>query len=71
MSTPQKYLFTKVQPLPIDVEYSIQDTLESIRPNITMYTSVAEVDQAIAEISPQLKNLLGTPYFLSYLVIYP
>lgn len=56
----QKYLFTKVQPLPIDVDYSIQDTLESIRPNITMYASAAEVDEAIAEISPQLKTMLGS-----------
>jgi len=56
----QKYLFTKVQPLPIDVEYAIQDTLEGIRPHITMYKTVGEVDLAIAEISPQLKNMLGS-----------
>ena len=57
-----------MQPLPIDVEYSIQDTLESIRPNITMYTTVAEVDLAIAEISPQLKNLLGESFLLDVLI---
>eukprot|EP00116_Pleurobrachia_bachei_P006654 sb/3466916/ len=56
----QKYLFTKVQPLPIDVDYSIQDTMEAIRPHMTLYSTVVEVDEAIAEISPQLRHVLGS-----------
>ena len=54
--TLQKYLLTKAQPLPIDVEYSVQDTLESIRPNIKMYSNISDVEDAIAEISPSLKG---------------
>ncbi|KAK9238537.1 armadillo-type protein [Lipomyces kononenkoae] len=45
----QYYLFTKVTPLPMDIEFNVQDTLQVCRPNLKVCTNLEEAATALTE----------------------
>ncbi|KAK9370483.1 armadillo-type protein [Lipomyces kononenkoae] len=45
----QYYLFTKVTPLPMDIEFNVQDTLQICRPNLKVCTNLEEAATALTE----------------------
>ncbi|GAB4854899.1 Regulator of nonsense transcripts upf2 [Ancistrocladus abbreviatus] len=45
----QRYILSK-GPLPLDIEFDLQDLFADLRPNMTRYSSVEEVDVALAEL---------------------
>ena len=55
----QCYLFTKKQPLPLEVEHMVQDTIEALRPDIEMFKSHQEAVEAAMELERKYKDKIG------------
>lgn len=45
----QRYVIGK-SPLPLDIEFDVQDMFSELRPNMTRYSTIEEVDAALAEV---------------------
>ncbi|RWW30740.1 hypothetical protein GW17_00004673 [Ensete ventricosum] len=45
----QQYVLSK-GPIPLDIEFDIQDTFADLRPNMTRYSSIEEVNAALVEL---------------------
>ena len=55
----QCYLFTKRQPLPLEVDHMVQDTIEGLRPNLEMFKSHQEAVEAAMELERKYKDKIG------------
>ena len=49
----------KRQPLPLEVEYMVIDTLVSLRPSIVLYNDVSEANEALSELEKKFRSKLG------------
>eukprot|EP00118_Oscarella_pearsei_P019223 m.203210 g.203210 ORF g.203210 m.203210 type:complete len:978 (+) comp39620_c2_seq3:1434-4367(+) len=54
----QCYVWTKEQPLPLDVEFLLHDTVESLRPHLTLHASREEAQAAALELQAEFKAKL-------------
>lgn len=52
----QCYLFKKRQPLPLEVEYMVTDTLLAIQPNLILYSTPMEAAEAAGEIEKKFRS---------------
>ena len=57
----QCYLFMKRQPLPLEVEHMVQDTIEALRPDLEMFKSHQEAVEAAMELERKYKDKIGEP----------
>ena len=55
----QCYLFTKRQPLPLEVEHMVQDTIEALRPDLELFKSQQEAVEAAVELERKYKDKIG------------
>ena len=55
----QCYLFTKRQPLPLEVDHMVQDTLEGLRPGLELFKSQLEAVEAAMELEKKYKDKIG------------
>ena len=55
----QCYVFNKRQPLPLEVEHLIVDTIGSLRPNLTLYATHSEAVEAAIELERKFRTRLG------------
>ena len=55
----QCYLFTKRQPLPLEVEHMVQDTVEGLRPDLEMFKTHQEAVEAAMELEKKYKDKIG------------
>eukprot|EP00039_Didymoeca_costata_P008053 m.107377 g.107377 ORF g.107377 m.107377 type:complete len:1229 (-) comp13926_c0_seq3:2125-5811(-) len=55
----QRYLFTKMQPLPVDTEISVYDTMELLRPKMTLFQTLEEADEAVQEIEQKHREQMA------------
>lgn len=55
----QRYLFAKTQPLPVDTEISVYDTMEFLRPRMALFESLEDADEAVQEIERKYNEKLA------------
>ena len=55
----QCYLFTKRQPLPLEVEHMIQDSIEALRPDLEMFKTHQEAMEAALELDRKYRDKIG------------
>lgn len=55
----QCYLFSKRQPLPLEVEHLVQDCVEQLRPELEMYKTPQEAHEAALKLEAKFKNKVG------------
>ena len=58
-SIKQCYIFRKRQPIPLELEHMILDTLESLRPDFVPYTTFQEAYEAASELELKYKDKIG------------
>eukprot|EP00124_Ichthyophonus_hoferi_P002248 Ihof_evm12s145 gene=Ihof_evmTU12s145 len=51
----QRYILGKKQPLPLDIEFMVQDTFEMIRPGLALFNNYSEANQAIIKMQQDLQ----------------
>lgn len=57
----QCYLFSKRQPLPLEVEHLVLDCIEMLRPGLEMYKTHQEASEAAIELEMKFKDKIGKP----------
>ena len=55
----QCYLFSKRQPLPLEVEHLVQDCIEMLRPDLEMYKTQQEAYEAALALEAKFKDKVG------------
>ena len=55
----QCYLFTKRQPLPLEVEHMVQDSCEALRPDLELFKTHQEAVEAALELEKKYKDKIG------------
>ena len=55
----QCYLFSKKQPLPLEVENLVRDTLETLRPHLVLYGTRLEACEAAMGLERKYKDKIG------------
>ena len=55
----QCYLFTKRQPLPLEVDHMVQDTIEGLRPDLELFKSQLEAVEAAMDLEKKYKDKIG------------
>ena len=55
----QCYLFTKRQPLPLEVEHMVQDSIEALRPDLEMFKTHQEAMEAALELERKYRDKIG------------
>ena len=55
----QRYLYTKAQPLPVDTEITVYDTLELLRPKLHIYETFEESAEAVSKLEESFIRRTG------------
>ncbi len=55
----QCYLFSKRQPLPLEVEHLVADCIEMLRPDLVMYQTPLEAHEAALALEAKFKDKIG------------
>ncbi len=55
----QCYLFSKRQPLPLEVEHLVDDCLEILRPDLEVYETPLEAHEAALALEAKFKDKIG------------
>ena len=69
LSSRQCYLFSKRQPVPLEVEHLFLDTMETLRPGLVLLPSAQEAYQAALELERKFKDKLGGFYCMDACVL--
>ena len=62
----QCYIFRKRQPVPLELEHLVADTLEPLRPDLPLYSTAQEAYEAAAELEKKYKDKIGEGGGLSF-----
>eukprot|EP00123_Amoebidium_parasiticum_P016187 comp23320_c0_seq2/m.38380 comp23320_c0_seq2/g.38380 ORF comp23320_c0_seq2/g.38380 comp23320_c0_seq2/m.38380 type:complete len:1223 (-) comp23320_c0_seq2:468-4136(-) len=52
----QRYILGKKQPLPLDIDFMIQDTFEMVRPQMTMHATYMDAQAAVLKLQQELQQ---------------
>ena len=55
----QCYLFVKRQPLPLEVDHMVQDTMEGLRPDLQLFKTHQEAVEAALDLEKKYKDKIG------------
>ena len=55
----QCYLFSKRQPLPLEVEHLVTDTVEALRPDLQLFSTAQEAYEAAMELENKFRDKMG------------
>ena len=58
-------MFSKRQPLPLEVEHLIVDTIGSLRPNLSLYATPTEAVEAAMELEKKFRTRLGSMHHMT------
>ena len=61
----QCYIFRKRQPVPLELEHLVADTLEALRPDLVIYSTPQEAYEAAAELEKKYRDKIGGEIILS------
>merc|ERR1719223_2690335 len=52
----QRYMFYKAQPLPMDTEFALSDTLERLRPKLALFETLEEAQAAVVSLETEMRK---------------